>query len=1201
MRKRMKYVAKLFFLVLLIAGALVGQDTRENAEFKLALNLYNSGMYDLAADQFQNFINAYPGTANSIEAKFYLGLTQMKLQRYEDARITLQNFALTYTDNPKAAQALMHVGDAYVAMNNYREAASAYERVRIFYPKSSLAAEALLNAAQYYRASNANEHARKALRTIIQDYSTSSSVSPARLALGEVFLSEGRDELAQSEFIRVIESTTDGSTKARAILLLSRLYMSSGQIADAETLLKRIVSTHRTSPSYADAMFDLGILLKQSGKYTEAIDHLRKVPDDTLAGSNVREEALLEIGNCYAALNDHAQALKQYDQFLSSFPNSDLTSTVLFTAGRTALGAEQFQQSLLYFEKILQSNDDTFKRKALVHCAEVAVDLHDYTKGIQRYTTFLNTYPSDPFVPDVLMRIGILYEEHLRDYRRALGYYDDITGKFSQSHLVDDALFATARCREALEEFEGAMDAYQELIKQYPSSELTPAAQQRTEFLFDHKLKNLSGALEHLALLLGEQISGTSKAQLAFKLGDIYARDLKNYRSAADQFAIAIDSGLSDEQRVDALFRRARAYHVLSDVNPEAASQAISYYDAFLQQYPTSTWSDAAGWYCLRLKSKVTSVSEIRPLIEEELSKRPNTQYRRELLLMLGNAQSTDRPHEAVATYTRLAKEYGVETAWLQLGNLYTRLGNTDSAAKAYTTLIRDFPRGVHAAEALWLLANIRMGQKRPDEAVELFERLIAQHFYTSFARRAEPSLGKVYLEARQYDEAIRVFTSIAESDKMNPFPHQENHQNIFNLATVYNRKGDKHNAIELYRMYLQHDRRSLIAAEAYFALGVIARDRGKSESASAYFKQAAAISGTSVANRELAELLFQSDQFEEAEKQFSVLVRATKNEEEKQYYESRVIISKLRRNDVKSAESSIREFTKAYKNNAALLAEIEYEKGLYHYRKQDYTNARKAFSNVADDYDETKFGAWGEYYLGKIFEVTNKIPDAVKKYESILKKFPKSDVVPRVYLSLGNIRYNAEKYQDAIVQYRRIVESPDAAIDILPYAMNNLIDAYEAMQLYDAALQTTRNFIERFPNDPSIMDKRINVGVLYIRLGYHDQAIVHLQNLLDEAGSDLEAEIRYAIGEAYYYKGDYQQAILEFLKVPYLVTKQGKIDWTATSFYMAGQAYEKMSKFDQAITMYQQIIDRPGIDGTFKAAAKKEIDRVKMVIKGSK
>ena len=111
-------------------------------------------------------------------------------------------------------------------------------------------------------------------------------------------------------------------------------------------------------------------------------------------------------------------------------------------------------------------------------------------------------------------------------------------------------------------------------------------------------------------------------------------------------------------------------------------------------------------------------------------------------------------------------------------------------------------------------------------------------------------------------------------------------------------------------------------------------------------------------------------------------------------------------------------------------------------------------------------------------------------------------------------------------------------------------------------------------------------------------QSALHLQSLLDQAGSDLEGEIRYYIAEANYNKGDFQQAILDFLKVPYLVTKKGKMDWTANSLYMAGQSYEKLGRFDQALTMYQQILERPGIDETFKAAAKKEISRVKLVVK---
>jgi hypothetical protein len=40
------------------------------------------------------------------------------------------------------------------------------------------------------------------------------------------------------------------------------------------------------------------------------------------------------------------------------------------------------------------------------------------------------------------------------------------------------------------------------------------------------------------------------------------------------------------------------------------------------------------------------------------------------------------------------------------------------------------------------------------------------------------------------------------------------------------------------------------------------------------------------------------------------------------------------------------------------------------------------------------------------------------------------------------------------------------------------------------------------------------------------------------------------------------------------------------------------MGRYDQALAMYQQILDRSGIDETFRAAAKKEVERVKLVIK---
>ena len=383
------------------------------------------------------------------------------------------------------------------------------------------------------------------------------------------------------------------------------------------------------------------------------------------------------------------------------------------------------------------------------------------------------------------------------------------------------------------------------------------------------------------------------------------------------------------------------------------------------------------------------------------------------------------------------------------------------------------------------------------------------------------------------------------------------------------------------------------------YVLGTIARAQGKNDLAASYFKQSAALgSASGSATSEVAELLFQTEQYPEAARQYQLLAQQSDSLEQKKYYQSRAIIASLRSDKVTEAQPLMVSFEKAYGGDKSARAELQYENALYYFRKQDYTTAKKLFENVAGDYSNTRFGPYGQYYLGKISEVTNKPDDAAKKYTDIIRKFPSSDVLPRVSLALGNMHFNAERYEDAIRHYQHIVADSQKAGEVLPFAMNNLIQAYEMTKLYDDAIRATRGYIERYPNDESILDKKIKLGTLFTQAGYYDQSILHLQSIMSEAGSLNEAELRYDIGEAYYDKGDYQQAVLEFLKVPYLVAKQGKVNWTATALYMAGQSYEKMSKFEEAIGMYQQIIDRPGIDATFKGGARKEIDRVRALVK---
>jgi tetratricopeptide (TPR) repeat protein len=523
-------------------------------------------------------------------------------------------------------------------------------------------------------------------------------------------------------------------------------------------------------------------------------------------------------------------------------------------------------------------------------------------------------------------------------------------------------------------------------------------------------------------------------------------------------------------------------------------------------------------------------------------------------------------------------------SACLLMGRSYAALGNADSAQSVWRRAVASASSDHDAVLCAAELAASYALSGRHDEALAMWKKIVADAPYTSAAADARARLPQALVEAGQYDEAIAL---------LRDRPEYADSAAIDLLALAHERKGDRQLATQYYHRFLRSHRTGTRAGKAYYALGGLSRSQGRNEIASAYFKQAALAGGSSPASAEIADLLLSTGQYAEAVEQYLKLAAGDSTPLRKRY-QSRAIVASYKAGRLAEADKLVAQYEKSYGGKSGDRVEWTLEKANYYYGKQDYATAKKLYEKVADDGEGTPFGPWGEYYVAKITEVGNKAEDAAKRYEAILKKWPASDVRPRVLLSLGNMHFNAERFEKAITYYQQIVDSPAQAGDVLPYAMNNLIEAYESTRLYDAALKVTRDYIERYPNDESIIDKKIKVGTLYTRIGYYDQAVIHFQGLIDEAGSGTEAELRYAIGEANYYKGDYQQAILEFLKVPYLVARQGKVDWTATAFYMAGQSYEKMSKFDEAISMYQQILERPGIDATFKAGARKEIDRVK-------
>lgn len=1188
-------------LLLCPFSAAISQNSKENADFKLAINLYGDGLYDLAAEQLNQFITNFPNSSNGVEARFYLGLTQMKLKRFDDARLTFQSFALTYQDNPRAPEAWLDVGECYVAMKNYKEAALAFERVHVFHSKSKAAPEALIKASTYFKLAGQPEDARRVLRIALQEYPNSSS--SARTLLAQMYFEEGNLVQAQNELKRVIEGDPSGEAKSQALLILGNIYEAMGDADQAGSSYQTIITKYKSSSAVQGAYLGLAKLQSESGKFAEAVENFKKgLAGKDQVDSSLVYDAGMGIANAYTARGEVANALTYYDKTLAYAPTADQSYASLWKIATVAALGKNYTRSNDVCNRLLKSDaGEQIKRKASIRLALNAEARKDYAQAIQYLTAYLDQHSADPSSDGVAFRIASLTDNELRDSRKAVTSYEQFITRYPHSCFIDDAYAGAARCYGELKEFNRALQLYRDLLRKFPASEFCPAVKDSIRSIETFEAKDKDAGVEKLALLLGDMVNDKDKAGIPFRLGEIYYRDLKNYAAAAAQFSNAINSGISDDRFVDALYDRARSLEYLSWRDTTNIPKAIEAYQTYLKSYPRERRSSEAALSFFLLSA--SSAPSAQVAYEQVMSSDPRFPHQDLLLQRIGLLQEqADSVQAALSTYARIRASFKdspviVETDYHRI-LLLSRLGLSDSVMHESEEYLRDFPNGPHSAEITASLGDLLVQNGDADRAAEYYRQLYDQFSYTSFGLTARNKLADASVATGKYDEAISIYSSLVAEDSIDPLVQQDVDPSLlFALGKTYHLAGNAKEAKEYLFKVITSSRSGELAGAAYNLLGLIAKNDGNIDLATSYFRQAESVTPNASTSREVANLLFDNGAYPDAIRQYLLLSRNAASDTDRRYFDARVIVARYRDGQWAEAEKDAAAFLKKYKNAEDDAASFELERGLSSYRKEDYASAQKSFDHVVSKYDETPSAPWAMYWTGKILEATKREQEALKEYETLMKSYPGSPAIPRVHLALGNIFYDLEKWDESIRNYKLIVDDPHADKSLLPLAMSNLIETYETAGVFDAALQLTRRYLELYPNADDSFDKKIKVGILLQRLGYNDQSVLQLQTLLDQAGSDLEGEIRYYIAEANYNKGDYQQAILDFLKVPYLVTKKGKLDWTANSLYMAGQSYEKLGRYDQALVMYQQIMERPGIDETFKAAAKKEIDRVKLVV----
>ncbi|NOY05364.1 MAG: tetratricopeptide repeat protein, partial [Chlorobi bacterium] len=979
------------------------QDIKENADFKLAVDLYKQGMYDLAQEQLQSFIERYPASDQIPEARFTLGLVYLKTGLYDKARETFQQFALTYPGHSRAPEAWWNVALANARQRRFKEAASAFARLKTFHPRSRLAPKALLESARYYLKAGDSESATTVLRSILQEYPGSEENLRAQMELGRIYTASGDFDRARKSFRFVYNRSSDAQLRAQATIGLGLVDEKLGNRAGAEKRYRSVIDTYKGTPVQREAYVRLGDLQRKYREFTAASKTYALVFNDTTAAADIRRDALLGAAQCDYAAGDYRRAAEMYRKFIDGAEAEYLTPEIYRDAAKAAQKAGWFREADRYFTHLLKDDIPGFdKREAIVDVALNAREAGDSFSALQYLNRYVDLYPNDSGTPFALLTIGRITLQQFQDPWRAASMFLDVAERYPASPVADDAVLDAARALKSAGEAAQSARVYNRLIRQFPASEWVDDARKELADLRELVPMVTVKGLEQITRAV-TALASTQPADVHLALGELYLYQLKDFTRARTEFEAA-RSSVNGADR--AAYGLARSIHLLAKVNNQSFTEAQRLYDDFIRNYPASPLRDEAAFHRFQIAAEHRRGGAVLPFAQEFLALDPKA-HLDEVLYRAGDAARRDGQYSLADDYFTRLINLDSATAFSREG-LYARgvarveAGRTAEGKTDLETYLDRHPDGLHAVGALKALSRLAERSRDYESAIQYLETVRDRFPYSSSAEKANRKIVSLLLASGRNDQARRAVETLFQAADANPFTSEDELAELLYLESVTLAKaGHRDLARQDLLKYIERFPRGKRIGDVYVALAEAFRAEGNQALATSYYQLAGRKAGNREATREAADLLLEDGKYQEAVKEYSSILSTAASPKEKAYLESRIIIALFRSDKIADALTRVEEFRRSFPDARGNFDEFELERGKYHFRQQQYDKAMDIFEEVADS-DYPEIAPFGLLWMGKVYEARNRVEDAKEYFSKVIDAGKNSLAVAEAHLAMA-------------------------------------------------------------------------------------------------------------------------------------------------------------------------------------------------------
>jgi TolA-binding protein len=988
-----------------------------------AEGLLARGQYDLARQEFTEFLQQFPRDPHVAQARYERAVSEFNLHDLPAARIDLaaavaenafakRDEALSllgtvdlaaldqllhdYPQSPQIESAHVNRAQALFRLGRFEDSLNAVRALLKSFPSSGYRASALYVGALDQRQVGDEKEAERTLREIVTAYPNSPFVDDAQLLIGETLVAQGRTDEAITHYHQ-LETQAPESHKPAVEFGLAVALLDAGKTAEAERTFDLLLQSYPTSPYAASATLQRAVAQLKSGRLDDARAALAaaesKYPQlapsagywlarcnliqnkfapaaqqlERLIGSNMPEaqDAEFDLAYCELRLHQDAVAVQRLDAFRLAHPHSPHLNEALYDEAAALYGTGQFSKVIEFADALTQRGPSTFQSQAAMLKGESLLMLKEYAKADAVFASLEPSATSDE------QRL------HLQFRRGQCDYYagDYASAESRLAEVAKDALHGDPALREATfllgdAQLQRGHDAQAEAtLKDYLSAAGAAPADRQHEALF--KLATAQQRL-HEDAAAAETLHGLMDGGGAEQTGDL--RSAWSQRASLQYAQLAFQRGDADTA--------AQSVQKLLAATPEAAIAAPALYLlARIEMTGTPEQNDQAAGHLQQLLQK----DPHDPLVEDA------TFVRGIALKNAHHPEAADRQF-TVYLHTYPAGKFATD-ARHQRAIVLTAIGKPAQIAEA-VHLLNDLAKSSRSDAVLYDLAwAYRAGGDTPN-AIATYRALLTDYPAGNQSTPARIELAQLLYTQQNYTEAQALLRTALADERAGPQLHT---LALYWTAACAARLGDDAHAAALFDNFVAAAPQDALVPDALGESGTAYANLGKFPEAERRQRQVITqfpnTPAATLATIRLGEVQNQAGDYPAAAATFTHWLADHPTDPLAARAHFGIGWSLENRAQLDEARAQYTQVLALDSSETA--ARAQFQIGETYFTQKQYELAAKELLKVDILYRSPPWPARALYEAGRAFEQLHDPARAKQQFQATLTKYPAADIAP--------------------------------------------------------------------------------------------------------------------------------------------------------------------------------------------------------------